>query len=176
MEGKVFDRDGVLRRWWDYDTRTYHEYDEEGTETLSRPFDADEAANADALAAQQAADDKRAALRQQLASGVTAILAARDAASADVAQADNLQAQANTLSQQTQARITAVSAFVPGTTYRQADILAIRDELVSILNRQKTITDAMAGMYAYRKNVDQNAMTTDNALLWLARLASGVLG
>ena len=37
----------------------------------------------------------------------------------------------------------------------------------------KTITDAMSAMYTYRKAVDDNAVLTDNALLWLAKQGSG---
>lgn len=167
---------GVLRRRWDDEARVYTEYDEDGFETVTRPFTDSENENADRLAALAADEAQAEALRAQLAEGVAAILAARDAADADRAQADNLKAQADSLSQAIQARIAAVSAFTPGATYRQSDLVAVRDELVSLLNRQKQITDAMAGMYAYRRAVDTNAVTTDNALLWLARLVSGVLG
>lgn len=168
---------GILRELWDNETRLRHLYDEDGFELPAPaspvPFNANENENADRVA-QAAADQERAAmLRQQLAEGVAAILAARDAADADRAQADILKTQADSLSAAIQARIAAVAAFVPGATYRQSDLVAVRDELVTLLNRQKQITDAMAGMYAYRRAVDANAVTTDNALLWLARLVSG---
>ena len=50
--------DGVLRKWWDDATRTYHEYDAASVETLARPYTAEENADADAaaLAATRAAN------------------------------------------------------------------------------------------------------------------------
>ena len=50
MSAQLF-TDGVLRRSWDDDARLYREFDSRGTETLSRPYTADEAAAADATAA-----------------------------------------------------------------------------------------------------------------------------
>lgn len=54
--------DGVLVREWDDATRTYHEYDAAGVETLARPYGPEENADADArAAAAQARTDRETA-------------------------------------------------------------------------------------------------------------------
>jgi hypothetical protein len=47
---RLVDGNGILRKWWDDATRTYHEYDEVAVETLARPYTAAENADADARA------------------------------------------------------------------------------------------------------------------------------
>jgi hypothetical protein len=117
-------------------------------------------------------NSERNILLTQLASGIADITAARTAAQDDIAQADILKGQADALSNQIATHITQIQAFAPGATYSQAQMNAIRDAIVAITQRQKSITDAMGSMYQYRKAVDQNAVTTDNAILWLARIVS----
>jgi hypothetical protein len=163
---------GVLREFWNDTTRTYTAYNASGAVTSTRPYTTLENQNADREAADTSRLNSKSALLSQLYSGVAQIQSARDAANADIAAADSLNTQALTLSSQTQARITAVAGWTPSATYSQADINLIKSEISSILTRQKQILDAMADMYVYRKAVDQNALSTDDALLWLARLVS----
>jgi hypothetical protein len=109
----------------------------------------------------------------QLAMGVTAILAARDAAQGDITTAVTLKSQADALSAQISTHISQMQASTPANTV--AYMTAMRDAIVAVANRQKLVVDAMSAMYTYRRAVDENAVTTDNALLWLARLASNAI-
>lgn len=63
------EHEGVIRKRWDDATRTFHEYDERGLETLSRPYATEENAAADA-AAQAQADAEAARERAELADAV----------------------------------------------------------------------------------------------------------
>lgn len=42
-----------------------------------------------------------------------------------------------------------------------------------LLPQVKLIVDAVALLQAWRKAVDENAVTTDNALLWMAKQTTG---
>lgn len=55
------------------------------------------------------------------------------------------------------------------------NLAAIRDSIRDILARQEQILQALADWYTYRIAVDQNAVTTDDAIICLARLESGRL-
>lgn len=166
----------VILKKWDNESRTYTETDEEtGEVVFERPYDDTENQNADNEAQWAAEAAEREALKQQLVGGVQDIIAARDAAQADIATADALLAQANALVTQLDARLAAITAWTPSTTYKQSDLVAVKNEVLTILQRQKDITNAIGGLYAYRKANDQNAVMTDNSLLWLARLASDTL-
>lgn len=110
-------------------------------------------------------------IQAQLQAGIAQIKAARDAAQADAATAATLKTQAESLSTTIAARKTAVDASTPAATV--AYVTAIKGELSWIDAQLKVIADAMAAMYAYRGAVDDNAVLTDNALLWLAKQVSG---
>lgn len=153
---------------WDDDTSRVLSISDDGTVIDSRPYTAAEIAERELAR-------RMKTLSEQLAAGIQIITTARDAAQADIATADSLRGQADALATVVQDRITAVAAFVPGATYRASDLVAIRSEVLSILDRQKTVIEALREMYQYRKAVDVNAVETDEALLWLARLVSGVL-
>ena len=111
--------------------------------------------------------------QQAILDGIAAIQSARDAAQADVAVVDNLKAQADTLSAAITARLTTVAAFTPAATYDPAQLAAVKGEVVWLLKQLKTLTDATAEMYNWRRAVDQNAVLTDASLIGLARLAQG---
>lgn len=119
--------------------------------------------------------DAAAAMLAQLTEGVEGIQQARAAAAADITEADNLRAAAGTHRAAAAAQRAQVTAFTPAATYRASEMTAVRDQLAAVLQRQELILTALADMYAYRAAVDRNAVTTDDALLWLARLASGTL-
>lgn len=69
MSAQVF-ADGVLREWWDDETRTYRAFDAAGVETLSRAYTADENQVADARAAQEARDTNERDLRDKAAQAI----------------------------------------------------------------------------------------------------------
>jgi hypothetical protein len=117
-------------------------------------------------------ESTRQTLMAQLTSGVNAIQDARDAAQNDTATADILRGQADALAGQITTHITQMQAFNPNASYSQAQMVAMRDAIIAIAQRQRQIAEAMSGMYQYRKAVNENAVTTDNALLWIARLIS----
>lgn len=69
--------DGKMHKAWDIDTRTYTEYadDEAGTVMVTRPFDANENADADAWLAIQQVDSTEANLQSALTNGISSLKA-----------------------------------------------------------------------------------------------------
>lgn len=67
--------DGNKHKAWDIDTRTYTEYadDEAGTVLVSRPFSADENANADTWQAIQQAESTEDSIRGTVRTGIDAL-------------------------------------------------------------------------------------------------------
>lgn len=165
--------DGTPLAWLDTVARIA--YDETPGAVPERPFTAEENARVDGLTGTETANAAETELRTQLAQGITALEAARQAARDDVVTAGDLRTAALSTHEAAVTQRQGVAAFVPSTTYKQAELAAVRDQLVAILNRQALIIDALAGMYAHRVAVDENAVTNANSLLWLARLAGGVL-
>lgn len=157
---------GQPEAWVDTDTRTLHDT-ASGAETF-RPLTARENAAADAL-------EFLSGLRDQLAAGITAMVAARDDAQADVPVAQGLQQSALAHKTAATTQRGQVTAFTPAATYSATQLGQVRDQLALVLERQAVILQAMADMYAYRVAVDRNAVDTDNALLWLAQLVARVL-
>lgn len=131
-----------------------------------RPKTADE----EQSTAEQAA---RAELDANLLAGIAQIIAARNAATADIVTANTLRTDALAVRTAANTQRTQIDAFAPGTTYRQSDIVAIRTALSAILTRQALIIDTIASLASWRAAVDENAVITDNALLWLAKQATG---
>lgn len=114
-----------------------------------------------------------AAILQQLADGVATIQTVRAAANSDIATADSGQTQALAVKGQATTKRTQVAAFVPSATYKASDLTAIIGVLLDILDRQALYAQTFADDFAWRKAVDQNALTTDDALIGLARIQSG---
>lgn len=165
--------DGAPLAWVDTQTRTVHEH--RGDVALERPLTDSENAAVDALLAAQARAIAAGLVREELAAGVAAITAAREAAAADIPTAEGLAQAAAASRDQASAQRAQVAGWTPSTTYRAADLVAVRDQLVTVLNRQAAILDALVGANGWRPAVDRNAVTTDNALLGLARLTAGML-
>ncbi len=115
------------------------------------------------------------AILTALRSGVTAITAARQAAVSDQATADTLRTQIAGVKSAASTQKTGVDAFAPGTTYKQSDLTAIKTALSAILARQLLIIDAIDSLTAWRRAVDVNAVTTDDALIGLARIQADVV-
>jgi hypothetical protein len=166
--------DGLLVEEWDDDTMTYRRF-EDGALVEERPYTAAEADDITRRAAEMERESKLQQLRDQLAAGVADILAARAAAEADRVTAEELRTLALDAKASTATQRQAVAAFVPAATYSAAQMGQVRNAIVDVLVRVEEIQQALADFYAYRRQVDANAVITDNALLWLARLASGVL-
>jgi len=164
---------GQPATWMDLDTRVVHDL-AHGSPT-ARPFTDQENAAADALVAALNVAAQASGLRTQLAAGVADIAAARAAADADVATALALRDQATTTRAAATTQRMTVAAWTPAATYRASDLTAVRDQLVAVLDRQALVLAALADSFTYRAAVDRNALITDDALLWLARLAAGVL-
>lgn len=174
-----FDAQGRLIREWDYRStpRRYREWDAAGVLIVDRGFNALEDQMADIEIAKQDGATATAQLRKQLYDGVTALEQARADAQGDVATANGLNATALNLKTAATTQKGQVQAFIPKTTYTQSDLTAIRDAIATVIARQETIIQAMADMYVYRVAVDNNAVLTDNSIIWLARLTSDrVLG
>lgn len=124
-------------------------------------------ANENAAAAQITAD-LRAAVEQ--------IIDIRDMAQADIATATGKRDAAQTIADQIQAQRTQVAAWTPATTTPASavtDFTLIRNQMVTILDNQKKVADAMADVYNYRRLNDNAVVTIYNAVLWLARKVSG---
>lgn len=172
MSRKVYD-EGVLVEEWDDETRTYRRHDD--GKVAERAYTAEEAAVPLERAAEADRDAARQRLQDQLAAGVVDILAARKAAQDDSAKAEALRTQTLDAKASTVIQQQAVAAFSPGATYSANQLGQVRNAIVDVLARVEQIQQALADFYAYRAAVDANAVITDDALLWLARLASGVL-
>lgn len=171
----VLQRDaaGNPAEWLDLEARLA--YDMTSGTDVARPFTAAENARADAITDAAARTQTRQAFRDQLATGVAAVVNAREAAREDITTAQGLRTTTLSARADAQTQRAAIAAFVPSSTYSAAQLAAVRDQLIQVLDRQAAILTALAGNYAYRVAVDTNAIDTDNALLWLARLASGLL-
>lgn len=165
--------DGTPLVWIDTATRVLH--NEMSGIDMPRPLTDAEDDALDALTLETGQASAEAALRQQLANGVTDIVAAREAAEQDVVVAQGLRATALDVQSSAIAQRDAVLAFAPAATYQQTQLAAVKSQLAQILARQDLIAQALAGIYGYRIAVDENAVVTDNALLWLAQLMSGIL-
>lgn len=173
-----FDAQGRLVKEWDYRSipRRYREWDATGALVVDRGFNAVENITGDKLVAEEDGASSAITIRQQLRDGAAQLAAARDAAQADIATADSKKTQADSLSAAAATQLTQVQGFTPGATYKQSDMVAIRDALATVISRQKTEIDALSEGFGYRKAVDQNAVTTDNAIIGLAKIVGNALG
>lgn len=84
MSIRKLDTAGVLRQWWDDGTRTYHEYDAAGVETLTRPYTAEENAAADAAALEVQQDANRRTIEDKLDVAMTDVQTLLDTANATI--------------------------------------------------------------------------------------------
>lgn len=98
-------------------------------------------------------------LRSQLESGLQAFLDAKTRAESDVVVAETARQAVLTLRGQ---------AFSPSLTYQSSQLRDIAGAIAQL-------ADQVAGLQQWRGAVDQNAVATDDALVWLGRLAGGSL-
>lgn len=165
--------DGTLREEWDDDARIVTFYDAQGNQVGQRGYTSAEGPETVAVLDTSADGINRRRYLCQLAEGIPAIIAAREATQADLAVAGELQQQALAIASNVEAHIAQMAEWTP--TANLAGVTALRDALVAVANRQRIIVTALAGSFAYRQAVDANAVLTDNAILFLARLASETL-
>ena len=146
-------------RWWDDTTRLAWTVTD-GVAS-SRSYRDDENARADAVVSQQAALELVRTLREQLVDGIAGFTTAQNAASADVAAANTLKTQADTLAGQAQ-------AFAGKTVWATSDFQSLATGIGQL-------AQAVSKLAGWRAAVDQNAVNTDAALIFLARLAANAL-
>ena len=148
------------------------------------PYTSAENAAADAAAALAATTAANTALLSQLQAGIAAIRAARDAAQGDIPVAQAARDSMDAGKTAVTARKAAATAWTPATTGAmstltatttavRADVAAIKSEIITILGYLEAVAQALREQLAYRVAVDTNAVLTDNAILWLAKQASG---
>lgn len=119
--------------------------------------------------------EAEAALEAKLAAGIEQIRAARTAAQGDIAVAEAQRDLAVAAKADAEAQAALIAGFTPGATYRQADIIAIRNQMGALLQRQIKVIEAITGAYTYRIAVDEDAVKQHTALLWVAKYVSGEL-
>jgi hypothetical protein len=166
---------GRLVEEWDDDALTYRCFDDSGSVIEERPYTSGEAAESRERAEGAVREAAQQRLREQLAAGVADIAAARAAAADDQVRAEALRTQALDAKAATVTQRQAVEAFAPAATYSATQLGQVRNAIADVLARVEEIQQALADFYAYRVAVDRNAVITDDALLWLARLVSGAL-
>jgi hypothetical protein len=71
MEYRKIDANGVLRELWVDQSRTYTAWDENGVQTVSRAYNAEENARADANATYQSEEGNRQTIEAALFNGLT---------------------------------------------------------------------------------------------------------
>lgn len=96
-------------------------------------------------------------LRKQLEEGIQAFLDAKTRAESDVVVAETARQAVLTLRGQAQ-------AFSPAATYQSSQLRDIAGAIAQL-------ADQVAEIQQWRGAVDQNAVATDDALVWLGRLA-----
>jgi hypothetical protein len=169
--------EGAIKTVWDYSTDpwTAYEYDQQGAVVNSRPFTENEVTVAQQRLALETATQQRAALLDQLMTGVVDIQETIDQAQDDIATAEGLQTQAETIKAGATTQRTQIAAFTPAASYSQAQINAIKGQLDQLAARDEVFAQAFADGFAYRRNVDQAMVKAYRAILWLARVISGRL-
>jgi hypothetical protein len=111
----------------------------------------------------------------KLRSGLEVLARALELAEADIAVADDLRVAAEQLKAAALEQAAVVAAFVPGTTFKQSDLVAVRNQMGPIIQRQAIVLEALADSYTYRAAVDRNAVQTNRSLLWLVRYVTAQL-
>ena len=106
-------------------------------------------------------------LRQQVLTGLDALAAAQASATADIPTAQASAGQADTLAAQIATQRGQVAAWTPVVTV--AGLTAIRDQLVTMLDRQQIMMQALADLYRYRASNDADAVLSHRASEFLAR-------
>lgn len=133
--------DGVLRKRWDYPSRTYTEWDAARAVTFTRPYNAAEAVEADLIQASAAREAKAADARARFVSGIGGLTAALTAAQADVITAQNAQSAA------------AADQSTAATLRLQADTVAAKKS--PSLADITALAQGLSSMAVWRGQVDQ---------------------
>ena len=77
-------KDGILRKFWDDDTRTYTEWDDQGQQIDSRPYTSEENAAADVRAIAEAEESNEVTISTKLIDDLAAMQAIIDQTNADL--------------------------------------------------------------------------------------------
>ena len=111
--------------------------------------------------------DRLTELRQQVIDGLDALATAQTSAANDVPTAQAAASQAATVAAQAAAQRAQVAAWTPVLTV--AGLAAIRDQMVTMLDRQTIILQALGDLYRYRAANDADAVLSHHASEYLAR-------
>ena len=158
---------------WNDQTKIVTSYDRTGAVTGQRNYTPEEVVEASNRLAEQSRDDAQIALERDIYNAVADIIATRDLAISDQATATSLENAARSISSQLQTQSSQIAGWTPSNTYNKNDLVVIRDQIKVLTDRQKTIADALADFYAYRRANDQAVVKIYNAVLWLAQRVSG---
>ena len=146
----------------DDETRIATVYDTVGNVIETRPYNAEENARADAKIAYEAEVTESQRLTNEIGAAVDEIIRIRTMAEADQTTAVNLRTQALELSGLLATQATQIAGFTPSSTYKASDLALVRDQMVLMAQRQKTIIDALADFYSYRRVNDESTVTIYN--------------
>lgn len=106
-------------------------------------------------------------LRPVVIAGLAKLQNAQEAAAADVPTALASATQAETLASQIATQRVQVAAWTPALSV--AALAAIRDQMVTMLDRQAVMAQAFADLYRYRAANDADAVLSHQASEYLAR-------
>ena len=111
--------------------------------------------------------DRMGELRRQVLAGLDGLAAAQAAAAGDIPTAQAAAEQATMLAQQAAAQRALVAGWNPILTV--AGLVAIRDQMITMLDRQTLIMQAFADLYRYRAANNADAILSHQASEFLAR-------
>lgn len=162
---------------WDLATQTHHDYTT--GQDVQRPFIDDELVRF----AVQLAAARDAAILARIRHGIQDLQAALNVVTADIDDATARAGQANTLATATRVRSTATARWTPTAatatdmatlrTKTVADLTAVRDGVVDVLDRVATVFDALRELYAARALHGQGFALAFTDLIGLAELTAG---
>lgn len=118
-------------------------------------------------------EDQDQEIRDTVRAGLSAIQSAREAAEADVANAETLHTQALAIADELITLTGQVSAFTPAATYSAAQLTQVKTAMVGTLTRLTIVVQAMAEGYSYRRANNQDAVIAHRSLEYLARYLFG---
>lgn len=98
---------------------------------------------------------------------------ARIMATSDAALAESMRSQIDTVQDALQARKTLVESFAPTATYSQAQMNAIKNELLQVYAILNLIVGSIESSNEWRQKVDMGLVRILKSVEWLARQQTG---